>query len=107
MYCMKPQIKNRDCTGSTLPTAPLRILMVITSLVQGGGAESQVVRLSIELKSRGFNVIVVSLVPPVARLDELRQAEIRVHSLQMKPGVPDFRAVLALRNIIRGFRPDV
>jgi glycosyltransferase involved in cell wall biosynthesis len=81
--------------------------MLITSLVQGGGAESQVVRLSIELKSRGYNVSVVSLVKPVAHVDELQQANIQVHSLHMKPGVPDFRAVLALRNIIRGFRPDV
>src|SRR6185503_18703905 len=86
---------------------PNRILMLITSLVQGGGAESQVVRLSIELKSRGYNVSVVSLVKPVAHVDELQRANVQVHSLDMKPGVPDFRAVLALRNIIRGFRPDV
>ena len=55
---------------------PKRILMLITSLVQGGGAESQVVRLSIELKSRGYNVSVVSLVKPVEHVDELQQANI-------------------------------
>jgi len=101
---MKIQFKNRTSARSG---RPCRILMLITSLVQGGGAESQVVRLSIELKSRGYDVMLVSLVSPLAHLDELEQAQIRVHSLNMEPGVPDVRAVFTLRNIIRSFCPDI
>jgi glycosyltransferase involved in cell wall biosynthesis len=101
---MKIQFKNRTSARSG---RPCRILMLITSLVQGGGAESQVVRLSIELKSRGYDVMLVSLVPPLAHLDELEQAQIRVHSLNMEPGVPDVRAVFTLRNTIRSFCPDI
>jgi glycosyltransferase involved in cell wall biosynthesis len=93
-----------------------RVLILITSLGVGG-AEKQVVRLAAELKARDWEVCVVSLVKPespstpgansLACVHQLEQEHIEVHSLDMKRGVPDFRAVLRLRSLIRSFRPDV
>lgn len=94
-------LQNSDTNGSK------RILMLITSLVRSGGAESQVVRLSIELKSRGWDVTVVSLVEPTAYVEELEAHNIKHYSLDMSPGVPDPRAVVRLRRIIKRYRPDV
>ena len=88
-------------------TANNRILMLITSLCRSGGAESQVVRLSTELRARGWDVCVVSLIKPRAYVHQLEHQHIEVHSLDMKPGVPDFRAMFRLRRLIRRFRPDI
>ena len=78
-----------------------------------GGAELQVVRLATELRARGWEVAVVSLVKLEycvhgnGLLDQLEPQRIAVHSLEMKPGVPALRAVFRLRSLIRSFRPDV
>jgi glycosyltransferase involved in cell wall biosynthesis len=81
--------------------------MLITSLCRSGGAESQVFRLSTELKARSWEVCVVSLIKPAAYVRQLEEQNIEVHSLDMKPGVPDFRAVFRLRSLIQRFRPDI
>jgi len=94
-------LQNSDTNSSK------RILMLITSLVRSGGAESQVVRLSMKLKSRGWDVMVVSLVKPSAYVEDLEAHNIKSHSLDMYPGVPDPRALVRLRSIINGFHPDV
>ena len=85
---------------------PGRILIVITTLTFGG-AETQVVRLATELKLRGWKVRVVCLVKPNAYTSQLEQQDIEVHSLGMKRGVPDFRAVFRLSSQIRDFEPDI
>ena len=86
---------------------PNRILLLVTTLGVGGGAENQVFRMAIELKARGWDVAVVSMITPYACVSELEQHNVAVHSLYMKPRVPDFRAVLRLRSVIRSFQPDV
>jgi glycosyltransferase involved in cell wall biosynthesis len=88
----------------TIP--PGRILIVITTLTFGG-AETQVVRLATELKLRGWKVRVVCLVKPNAYTSQLEQQDIEVHSLGMKRGVPDFRAVFRLSSQIHDFEPDI
>jgi glycosyltransferase involved in cell wall biosynthesis len=86
-----------------------------------GGAEIQVVRLATELKARDWEVCAVCLVKPgppprapvesnaesLACVRQLEQEHIEVHSLDMKRGVPDVRALFRLRSLIRSFRPDV
>lgn len=86
---------------------PNRILFLITSMGVGGGAEAQVVRLATEFSARGWAVCVVSMLDPSGYVDVLEQNGIEVHSLGMKAGVPDFRAIFRLRSIIRRFQPDV
>lgn len=89
-----------------------RILMVVTTL-GFGGAEFQVVRLATGLRARGREVCVVRLLTlaqdarPNSLVHQLEREGIAVHSLEMKAGVPDFRAVFRLRFLIRNFQPDV
>jgi len=80
--------------------------MLITTLTFGG-AETQVVRLSGELKARGWDVAVACMVTPISHTDTLRQQGIPVYSLEMSRGVPDPRALLRLARLIREFNPDV
>jgi glycosyltransferase involved in cell wall biosynthesis len=83
-----------------------RILIVITTLAVGG-AEAQAVSLAIELKSRNFEVAIVCLVDPKCDMVQLKRQGIEVHSLGMRTGVPDIRAVFGLRSLIRSFGPDI
>jgi len=80
--------------------------MLITTLTFGG-AETQVVRLSAELKSRGWDVAVACMISPSAYTETLKQLGIPVYSLGMSRGIPDPRAVLRLAKLIRDFNPDV
>ncbi|MFZ8854383.1 MAG: glycosyltransferase [Armatimonadota bacterium] len=84
----------------------LQILFLLTSLAYGG-AETQVVRLAIRLKLRGWEVAVASLMPPKAYVEDLEAAGIPVFSLNIRRKLPDPRPVLRLARIIRKWQPDV
>lgn len=79
---------------------------VITTL-DYGGAERQLVDVAKKLRTRGWQFSVISLVRPVAFVEELDRAGISVASLQMRSGVPDPRAILRLRRLLGLLRPDV
>ncbi|MGI6285991.1 glycosyltransferase [Neomoorella humiferrea] len=81
-------------------------MFIITGL-NYGGAEMQLVRLAIQLKARGWKVMVVSMLLPVAYVEELKAAGIPVTSLGMRRGVPDPRALFRLARILRRERPQV
>lgn len=81
-------------------------MFVITSL-GWGGAQSQVMSLAIGLKNRGWDVQVVSLLTEASRRHILEVAGIPVHTLGMRAGIPDPRAILRLAVIIRKFRPSI
>ena len=83
-----------------------RLLFVITGLGLGG-AETQVVRLAIRLKSRGWEVGVVSLTPPGILAKELEVNGIPVLSLGMRHRFPDPRFLLRLARIIRSWKPAI
>jgi glycosyltransferase involved in cell wall biosynthesis len=85
---------------------PKSIIFVVNTLTHGG-AEIQVSRLANGLKNRGWKVAVVSMVPPSALEDQLREAGIEVYCLGMKPGVPNPLAILKLSRFIRARSPDV
>jgi len=84
----------------------LRILFFSTGLAYGG-AETQLVRLSTRLKSRGWKVGVVSLTPPKAYVENLKAAGIPVFSLGIQRKLPDPRPVLRLAWIIWKWRPHI
>jgi len=84
----------------------LKILFLITSLAYGG-AETQLVNLATRLKGRGWDVRVVSMLPPQAFIDELQQAGIPLATLNMRRGVADPRAVFRLLKILREWKPDI
>jgi len=79
---------------------------VITSLAYGG-AETQLVHLATRLKSRGWKVGVISLIPPKAYVKDLETVGISVFSLGIWRKLPDPRHVLRLARIIRKWRPDI
>jgi len=105
-----PQSLSAEMAGNGLeqshPKRPGRIVILITTLTFGG-AETQVVRLVTELKMRGWSVCVVCMVKPTAYMSQLEAQHIPFHSLDMKRGVPDVRAVFRLASLIRDFRPDI
>lgn len=84
-----------------------RVVMLSTALGWGGGAEEQVMLLSLGLRARGWKVKIISLLPLFPLSAELEASDIPVSSLHMKRGVPDPRAMLRLRRELRNFQPDV
>ena len=83
-----------------------RILILLTGLDRGG-AETQAVLLASGLRSRGWLVRLVSLLPPKDLVDALTASDIPVASLGMRRGIPDPRAVWRLARILWKFRPVV
>ncbi|MEX2446314.1 MAG: glycosyltransferase [Dehalococcoidia bacterium] len=85
---------------------PQRVTFVTTAL-RHGGAEHQVVLLARGLSQRGWRVGVVSMRPPEAHVEALRDAGVEVRSLDMARRVPDLRAVVGLARVLQEWRPDV
>jgi glycosyltransferase involved in cell wall biosynthesis len=85
-------------------TAP--VVLLTTNLARGG-AETQVFLLALTLHRRGRPVEVVSLLPPTAFQPELSAAGIPLHTLGMQPGRPSPFAVTRLAALLRRLRPLV
>jgi len=81
--------------------------MLSTALGVGGGAEEQVMLLSLGLRARGWKMKIVSLLPLFPLSAELEASDIPISSLGMKRGVPDPRAMLGLIKELRSFQPDI
>jgi len=82
------------------------VLFLITGLSYGG-AETQLVNLATKIKYRGWDVRVVSMLPPKAFVEELKNADIPLATLNMRRGVADPRAVFRLLKILREWKPDI
>jgi glycosyltransferase involved in cell wall biosynthesis len=101
------QIRMAKPVQSEFETERRRILLLSNELGVGGGAEEQVMLLSLGLRARGWTVKIVSLLPLNPLWSELKASDIPLASLGMKAGVPDPRAMLGLIKELRGFRPDI
>jgi len=84
----------------------MKILQFINSLSYGG-AETHLVRLCRSLSARGHQVTVISMCKPEAFVEDLEAIGVAVYSLDMRPGLPDPRAIIKLARLIRQIRPDV
>ncbi len=82
-------------------------VMLMTTSLGRGGAETQAALLAVALRQRGWTVHVVSLVEPGELQAELAAAGVEVHSLGMEPGRPDLRGAARLAAILRRVRPTV
>lgn len=82
------------------------VTFLSTGLARGGG-ETQVVRLAIQFKERGWAVHVVSMLEPKSFTAELAGAGITVDTLGLSRGVPDPRGALRLSRLLRQQHPDV
>jgi glycosyltransferase involved in cell wall biosynthesis len=85
-------------------TGPITLL---TTNLARGGAETQVAQLAIRLRRRGWDVGVVSLLPPSAFVTELETAGVPLYSLGMRPGRPDPLAAVRLAALLRRLRPRI
>lgn len=82
-------------------------VVLLTTNLARGGAETQVALLAQALSRRGWRVSVVSLLPPSAFTQELTGSGVEVRSLGMRPGIPDARGAARLALILRSLRPRV
>jgi glycosyltransferase involved in cell wall biosynthesis len=83
-----------------------RLLLLITSLGRGG-AERQIVDLTIRFRQRGWAVAVVSMTAPSDHVDELLAVGATVVSLDMQRARPTPRGFLTYVRFVRKWRPDV
>ena len=84
----------------------MRILFLSTSMGMGG-ADSQLLAAAQELRSRGHDVMIVSLTALGPMGLEARALGIPTESLEMRRGFPDPRGLLRLARLVRSWRPDV
>lgn len=82
-------------------------VVLLTTNLARGGAETQVALLALSLRQRGWPVSVVSLLDPSAFQAELSAAGVPIHSLHMHPGRPDPLALARLAVLLRKLRPRV
>jgi glycosyltransferase involved in cell wall biosynthesis len=82
------------------------LLLLITSLGRGG-AERQIVDLTVRYRQRGWAVAVVSMTPPSDHVEELVAAGAQVVNLDMQRARPTPRAFLQYVRFVRKWRPDV
>jgi glycosyltransferase involved in cell wall biosynthesis len=84
----------------------MKILFLSTSMGMGG-ADKQILSAAQELRSRGYDVLIVSLTTLGPMGLEARATGIPTESLEMRRGVPDPRGLLRLVRLVRAWRPDV
>lgn len=82
-------------------------VLLLTTNMAPGGAETQVAQLAAGLHRRQWNVSVVSLLPVTAFEEGLTAAGVRVDSLRMRPGSPNLFALIRLVHLLRGERPQI
>ena len=98
--------QNSSLETALSQTSVGRIVFLVTGLAYGG-AEKQLLLLSTSLRKRGWQIHVVSMLPPLGFAEELKSAGILVSSLHMHRGMPDPRAIFALRRIIQQTQPQI
>lgn len=86
---------------------PSEKLVFLTTGLAYGGAETQLVRVAMELKARGWRICVVSMRWPQAYAERLRNLGIPVHTLGMRPGVADPRGMLRWLRFVRREQPTI
>lgn len=82
------------------------IIFIITGLAYGG-AETQLVRLAIRLKARGWEIRVVTLMLPKAYVQELEASSIPVYTLGIRRKFPDLWQLIRLPRLIRSLQPEI
>jgi glycosyltransferase involved in cell wall biosynthesis len=83
------------------------IIIFLSTGLSLGGAETQLVNLATRLKKRGWDIQVVSMLPPKAFIEEFDGGGIPLETLNMRRGIPDPRAIFRLVRILYRLRPDI
>jgi glycosyltransferase involved in cell wall biosynthesis len=83
-----------------------RVTYLITSS-SIAGAQRQVHDIASSLRTRGWQVSIVSMLPIEGAFADLQADGTPVASLDMRRGIPDPRALLRLRQLLREWKPDI
>ncbi len=84
-----------------------RRVTFITTFLAVGGAEKQLASIVFHLKSKGWEVSVLSMMEPRAYTNELGEKGIPCVSLGMRRKLPDPRGLLRAVRFIRRFQPSI
>lgn len=84
----------------------MRVLYLSSSMGMGG-ADKQLLSAAQEMRSRGHEILIVSLTRLGPMGLEARSIGIPTESLEMARGVPDPRGLLRLAQLVRAWRPHV
>jgi len=84
----------------------VKLLVVITGMAYGG-AETQTKHIILKLAQRGWDVRLVSMLPPKAYQHDFERAGVPIDVLEMRRRIPDPRAILRLAGIVRRERPHI
>lgn len=87
--------------------AAARRITLLTTGLDYGGAERQVYLIARGLRARGWDVDVVSMLPPRAFVEDLQGAGIPVLALDMRRRVPSLGALVRLARHLRRRKPRV
>ena len=84
----------------------MRILLLSTSMGMGG-ADKLLLFAGQDMRSRGHEVLIVSLTPLGPMGLEARSIGLPTESLEIRRGFPDPRGLIRLIKLVRAWRPDV
>lgn len=84
----------------------MRVLFLSTSMGMGG-ADQQLLSAAREMRSRGHDLMIVSLTPLGPMGLEARSLGLRTETLNMPRGIPDPFGLFRLVRLTRAWRPDV
>jgi glycosyltransferase involved in cell wall biosynthesis len=82
------------------------VAFIVTRL-ELAGAEKQLVQIATGLQERGWQVSVLSMLPPVAYEQELRKKGVTVATLGMNRGAPNPKYLFQAASIFRKWKPQV
>ena len=82
-------------------------IVFVVNCLSLGGAEIQVMRLADGLRRREWEVDVVSLLKPGTLRGPLIKMGVRVHSLNMRAGMPNPAGMIRLRKILAKLKPQI
>ena len=88
-------------------------VVILTSALAYGGAEVQLVRLALALRTRGWVVDIVMMLPSEAFVSELKAQGVGLHSLGMRRGsdvrggLAGVRGLAGTVTLLRQLRPDL
>jgi glycosyltransferase involved in cell wall biosynthesis len=90
----------------SLPSPDRNVAFIVTRL-ELAGAEKQLVQIAIGLQERGWQVSVLSMLPPIAYEQELRKKGVTVATLGMERGSANPTYLFKAANIFRQWKPKV
>ena len=82
------------------------VAFIVTRL-ELAGAEKQLVQIATGLQERGWQVSVLSMLPPVAHEKELKAKGVAVATLGMERGAPNPKYLFQAANLFRQWKPQV